>query len=218
MPFFECPGPKYRDRKDAGRVLASRLVPHLDEKLLLLAIPNGGVQVGAVMAKTLGLPMYLMIVRKLNIPDNPEAGFGALCSDGSSHLNQKLVKHIGLGEDVIERQKKKALSSIQRRQQYFGRWAKLPDLEDATVVLVDDGLASGFTMEAAVHSSRRNGAKRVWIAVPTSSRSAFRLLESKVDKIICPDVSRMPVFAVADAYGHWRDLKDDEVKALLDSG
>lgn len=218
MPFFESPGPRYHDRKDAGRALAAKLEPLLDEKLLILAIPNGGVQVGAVMANALGVPLYLMIVRKLTIPDNPEAGFGALCSDGSCRLNQKLVKHLGLGDDVIERQKKKALSSINKRRRYFGRWANLPDLEDATVVLVDDGLASGFTMEAAVHSSRRNGAKRVWIAVPTSSRSAFRLLESKVDKIICPNVSRTPVFAVADAYRHWRDLNDDEVKALLDAG
>jgi predicted phosphoribosyltransferase len=216
MSIFESPAPRYRDRDEAGEVLAAKIKIHLEGETVLLAIPNGGARVGAAMARALSLPLYLIIVRKLQVPDNPEAGFGALCSDGSLHLNQRLVEHLGLSEAIIRRQEEKARASIESRMQFFEYWTRLPDLSGLTVVLIDDGLASGFTMEAAVHAVRRRQAKRMLIAVPTASRSAFRLLESKVDRILCPEVSRSPVFAVANAYENWCDLEDEEVRSLLD--
>ena len=215
MQPYDPPESLYKDREEAGRVLASRLEPYLDRNLILIAIPNGGAHVGVAIAGELDLPLFLIIIRKLQFPDNPEAGFGAVCSNGTLHLNHNLIRHFGLDERIIEQQKEKALRSVRKRQDFYGKWTRLPQMEDKTAVLVDDGLASGFTMEAAVHSVRRSGAKGVMIAVPTSSRSAVRLLESKVDVILCPDISRLPVFAVANAYRDWYDLEDKEVLALL---
>ena len=217
MPIYEHPGPKYRDREEAGKVLSSRLLDYRNKDLTVLAIPNGGVPVAAVIAEELGAELYLMIVRKLQIPDNPEAGFGALTSDGFLLLNERLIKHLGLTEADILEQKEKALKSIRSRQEYFGKRAEPPSLNNRRAVIVDDGLASGFTMEAAVKSAKSQGAERIIIAVPTSSMSAYRRLESQVDKIICPDLSRLPIFAVANAYQNWYDLDEEEVLNLLEN-
>jgi len=130
-------------------------------------------------------------------------------------LNKKLLSYINLSEEQIKKQKEKALQSIRSRQEYFGVWATLPPLDNRDVVVVDDGLASGFTMKAAVQSAKLQGAKSVIIAVPTSSMSAFRRLEPEVDRIVCPHVSRLPVFAVADAYQNWYDVDESEVLVLL---
>jgi predicted phosphoribosyltransferase len=185
--------------------------------LIVLAIPNGGVPVARVIADELHADLYLMIVRKLQIPDNPEAGFGALTSDGFLLLNHNLVSYLGLIEKDILKQKEKALKSIRSRQEFFGKWAEILELKDRTVILVDDGLASGFTMEAAVTSLENRGVKRIIIAVPTSSMTAHRRLEPRVEKIICPDLSRFRVFAVADAYRNWYDLDENEVLQLLEA-
>ncbi len=217
MSLYESPHPKYYDREDAGRILASRLLDYRNPDLAVLAIPNGGVPVGAVIAKELNAGLYLMIVRKLQIPDNPEAGFGALTSDGFLLLNQPLIDHFGLTMEDIRRQREKAFQSIRSRQRYFGKWAELPSFEDRTVILVDDGLATGFTMEAAIKSVRNQGVKKTIVAVPTSSMSAYRRLESLVDHIICPDLSRLRIFAVANAYQNWYDLSEEEVSKQLDA-
>ncbi len=217
MVFYEPPEPIYRDRLHAGKVLAERLKDLRTTDMVILAIANGGVPVAVPIAKKLDLPLYLTIVRKLQLPDNPEAGFGALTSDGFVLLNEKLVNHYGLTEEQIELQRKKAFESIRKRQQYFGKWAEPESLEDRSVVLVDDGLASGFTMLAAVRSARQQRARKITVAVPTSSMSAYRRLEGEVDRIICPHVSRLPVFAVADAYANWYDVDESEAKTLLDS-
>lgn len=215
MPIYDYPAPKYRDREDAGKVLASRLLGFQNKDLIVLAIPNGGVPVAAAIAEELGSELYLIIVRKLQIPDNPEAGFGALTPDGIFLLNQRLIENLGLTEADIVKQKEKALKSIRSRQAYFGKRAAPSSLDKRTVVIVDDGLASGFTMEAAVKSAKYHGAERIIIGVPTSSMSAYRRVESQVDKIICPDLSRLPIFAVADAYQNWYDLDEEEVLSLL---
>ena len=215
MPVYEDFGPKYLDRQEAGNILASRLLDYKNKNLIVLAIPNGGVPVAAVIAKELGAELYLLIVRKLQIPDNPEAGFGALAPDGSLLLNRRLVENLRLTKSDIMKQKEMAHKSILSRQAFFGKRAEPPNLNNLRVVIVDDGLASGFTMEAAVKSAKSQGAERIIIAVPTSSMSAYRRLESLVDKIICPDLSRLRVFAVADAYQKWYDLDEEEVLDLI---
>jgi predicted phosphoribosyltransferase len=217
MPIYEHPAPKYRDREEAGRILSSKLSDYRSKDLIVLAIPNGGVPVAVVIAEELGAELYLMIVRKLQIPDNREAGFGALTADGFLVLNQSLIKHLGLTEADILKQKEKAFKSIRSRQKYFGKRTEPPSLNDRTVVIVDDGLASGFTMEAGVKSAKSQGAERIIIAVPTSSMSAYRRLESKVDKIVCPDLSRLPIFAVANAYQNWHDVNEEEVLNILEN-
>jgi predicted phosphoribosyltransferase len=215
MSLNDDPKPKYRDREAAGKVLASRLAAYRVQDPLVLAIPNGGVPVGIEIAEALDAKLHLMIVRKLQIPDRPEAGFGAATSDGFTLLNERLVEYLRLSEKIIQQQKDKALESIRSRQRHFGELAELPRLRERTVILVDDGLASGFTMKAAVRCVRNEGAKSVSIAVPTSSMHAYRMLETEVDKIICPDLSRVRIFAVANAYENWYDLDQVEVLNLL---
>ncbi len=214
--MHEIPSPKYKNREDAGRLLASRLADYRDRNPIVLAVPNGGVPVAAVIARELGAELYLMIVRKLQIPENPEAGFGALTSDGFLLLNENLLRHLALAESDIQRQREKALRSIRLRQELFGRRAVLPPLKGRTVILVDDGLASGFTMEAAVKSVKSRDAGEIVVAVPTSSMSAYRRLEQKADRIVCPDISRLPVFAVANAYEKWYDVDEQEVIEILE--
>ena len=215
----ECwEGPKYTDREEAGRVLAEKLEAYGKACPIVLAIVNGGVPVGLPVARGLGCLLHLMIVRKLQIPNNPEAGFGSVASDGSSLLNEALVQRLGLTEKTIAAQKEKALRSIQVRLRGYGDLATFPNLKGRTVILIDDGLASGLTMEAAVMVVQRHKPAEVVVAVPTSSMSAFRRLSPLVDRVVCPDVSRLPVFAVADAYKIWRDLDDTEVIGLLEEG
>ncbi|MEE9516967.1 MAG: phosphoribosyltransferase family protein [Candidatus Adiutricales bacterium] len=210
------PGPKYRGRADAGKALASELKEYKNSNLIVLAIPNGGVPVALEVAREIKANLYLMIVRKLQIPGNPEAGFGAVTADGFLLLNHDLIERLGLSKKEIKTQERKALESIRRRQSLFGKQAEIPALNDRTVVLIDDGLASGFTMEAAVRSVRDRGAGQIIVAVPTSSSTAYDRLVNLVDKIVCPNLSQERFFAVADAYHQWYDLGEDEVMKLLD--
>jgi predicted phosphoribosyltransferase len=215
-PIYEHPVPKYKDRREAGTILASRLSDYRPKEPIILAIPNGGVPVAAVIAEGLDAELSLMIVRKLQLPDNPEAGFGALTSDGLLLLNRPLMANLGLTEDNIARQKEKALASIRSRQEFFGKWAEPPSLDRRTVILVDDGLASGFTMQAAVQSVKSQKAGHIVVAVPTASLSAHRRLEPEVDLIICPDLPRTRIFAVANAYREWYDLDESEALENLE--
>lgn len=208
-------GPKYKDRQEAGSVLAEKLLPHWQARPVIIAIPNGGVAVAIPIAKKLACPLHLMVVRKLQIPDNPEAGFGAVASDGTLLLNEPLVQRLDLSETIIARQKRRALKIIRARLVRYGPAAEFPQLKGMTTILVDDGLASGFTMEAAVTVVKRHGPKTIIVAVPTSSMSAYRRISSLVDQLLCPDVSRLPIFAVANAYRDWRDLEDEEIEDLL---
>jgi predicted phosphoribosyltransferase len=196
-------------------VLAERLLPFRQADPVILAIPNGGVAVTAPIARKLACPLHLMVVRKLQIPDNPEAGFGAVASDGTLLLNDPLVKRLNLSETVIATQKERALKTIRARLARYGPAAELPPLKGMAAILVDDGLASGFTMEVAVEAVKRRDPKTVIVAVPTSSMSAYRRISPLVDHLLCPDVSRLPIFAVANAYMEWRDLEDDEIEVLL---
>jgi putative phosphoribosyl transferase len=209
--------PKYRDREEAGRVLAPRLDAYRGKDALVLAIPNGGVAVGASIAESLGLELHLLIVRKIQFPDNPEAGFGAVGSDGTVVLDERLLGHMHLSPEQVDAQKEKALRSVRERLIRFGDRARLPVLRDRTVILVDDGLASGSTMEAAVYIVRAHKPKQLVVAVPTTSRSAYQRIKPLVDYLACPDVSRLPVFAVADAYERWYDVDEEEVVQLMDS-
>lgn len=208
-------GPKYKDRQEAGSVLAEKLLLHRQARPVVIAIPNGGVAVAIPIAKKLACPLHLMVVRKLQIPDNPEAGFGAVASDGTLLLNEPLVQRLDLSETIIARQKQRALKVMRARLVRYGPAAEFPQLKGMTTILVDDGLASGFTMEAAVTVVKRHRPKTVIVAVPTSSMSAYRRISSLVDHLLCPDVSRLPIFAVANAYRDWRDLEDEEIEDLL---
>ncbi len=207
----------FRDRFDAGLVLAEMMRPSYERRpeTLILAIPAGGVPVGLVLAKELVLPFDLIIVRKIHFPDNPEAGFGAITSEGDVLLNEELVAYTGLSEEVIARQIALEKRDLAERERLFRAGRPFPDLKGKTVILVDDGLASGYTMMAAVKTVSRRGAEKIVVAVPTASQRAIEKLSPLVDEIYCPNLRTGAFFAVADAYRHWYDLSREEVLRLL---
>ncbi len=206
----------YRDRTEAGEVLADELVRGgVGRPLLVLAVPNGGVKVAAPMARALGADLDIVVVRKLQVPHNPEAGFGALTSLGAVFLNQRLVEYLGLSPDVVERVRARTAAQVEARVMRYRSVLAEKSPAGKHVVLVDDGLASGYTMLAAVESVREKGPLSITVAAPTASESAVRLLRPRVDRLVCPRVTGGPVFAVADAYRDWYDVPDDEVEAIL---
>jgi len=206
----------FRDRSNAGELLSEWLEDYREKDACVLAIPAGGVPVGVEISKRLNLPLDLAIVRKIHIPWNREAGFGAVTWDGIILLNEDLVKHLRLSKKEIDDCIAEEREEIEERVDLFG-CGKFPEIVDKTVILVDDGLASGFTMLAAVYSVRRRNPKELVVAVPTSSLVAIGRIENHVDKIICLNIRTGPIFAVAEAYEQWYDLEDEEVLKFLRS-
>ena len=206
----------FRDRFQAGSLLAQKLQEYCGkENVIVLAIPAGGVPVGYKVAKELGVPMDVVIVRKAQIPWNTEAGFGAVTWDGETVLNEPLVDQLGLTREEIEESISKTKRNIQERLRKFRGDKPMPQLRDKVVILVDDGLASGFTMLAAARSVRKSIPKNIVVAVPTASLGAIELLMPEVDKITCLNIRSGSSFAVADAYENWYDLTNEEVLKIL---
>jgi putative phosphoribosyl transferase len=204
----------YEDRHDAGRRLAERLLIYR-HNAIVLAIPRGGVPVGYEVSKRLEVPLDLIIPRKLPIPSDPEAGFGAIAPDGTIVLNERLVAYFGLSVQDIERISKEVLAEIRRRAGEYRGSRPFPDLKNKNVIVVDDGLASGYTMVAAVRAVRRERPKRVIVAVPCSPGSSVERLEKEADEVISLAVQPYGPFAVASYYESFPDLSDGEVKTLL---
>lgn len=207
----------FRDRKDGGHLLARELRHYHGKDLVLLAIPKGGVPVACEAARRLQAPLDLIIPRKLPIPWNPEAGFGAVTSEGSIVLNQRMIEPLGLEEDQIKEIAEKVRLEIKRREEEFRKGRPPIDLKDKTVVIIDDGIASGYTMLAAIRSVRRHSPKLVIAATPVASASSAALIRPQVDKFIALIESHHLPFAVADYYLNWYDVSDDEVKECLHS-
>jgi putative phosphoribosyl transferase len=206
----------YRDRTEAGRVLAQELINNqFDTHPLVLAIPNGGIAVGVEIAKSLDAELDAIIVRKLQVPGNPEAGFGALTSQGSLLLNERLVRRIGLRQMQIDMVVKQTQEQIDRRKADYRDLVGIIDPSKKDVILVDDGIASGYTMKAAIESVRTFSPKSIIVAAPTASRSAARLIGDEVRHLICPRIESGFIFAVANAYKNWYDVPDSEVVDIL---
>lgn len=204
----------FRDRRDAGRRLAERLLIYR-HNAIVLAIPRGGVPVGYEVARRLEVPLDLIIPRKLPIPSDPEAGFGAIAPDGTIVLNERLVAYCGLSVGDIERISKEVLAEIRRRAREYRGDRPLPDLKNKNVIVVDDGLASGYTMIAAVRAVMREHPKRVIVAVPCSPESSVERLEKEVDEVVSLAVQPYGPFAVASYYESFPDLSDEEVISLI---
>jgi len=179
--------------------------------VVVLAIPNGGVPVALEVASALNADLDLVISRKIPMPLNPEAGFGAVADDGTIILNEEVVKRIGLSRQQIEYEASKVRAEIKQRSLLYRGDRPLVRVNGRTVIIIDDGLASGFTMTAAVESVRHRRPKEIVVAVPCASALAVKQLERVADKVVTVTTGFMPRFAVADFYHHWYDLSDDEV-------
>jgi len=182
--------------------------------VIILAIPAGGVPVAVEISKNLKVQLDFAVTRKLHIPWNREAGFGAVSWDKTVILNRSLVDSLGLSNGDIRycvREEKKLIYS---RLQKFRENVPFPDLEGKTVIVVDDGLASGFSMLVTVKTLRKK-ARFVVLAVPTAPVSAINLLKPYVNQIVCLNIRSGSYFAVAQAYKEWYDLNDEEVIHLI---
>ena len=201
----------FEDRDDAGERLASALEAYKSTDALVLAIPSGGVPVGAKIARHLDLPFDLLIVRKLQIPFNTEAGFGAMTLNGEVLLNNELVRSLGLGKDAINATIHATKEILERRNKLFRKGRPMPDCRGMTVIITDDGLASGYTMRAAVQTVRGMSPLKIVVAVPTGSAWTVEAVRREVDELVCLNIRGGQRFAVAEAYRNWYDLSDKEV-------
>ena len=216
-PELRDKSPVFEDRTDAGKSLAEELKELESSEPWILAIPSGGVPVGVEVSKGLSSPLDLIIVRKIHIPWNPEAGFGSITSGGETFFNESLLERIDLSEDEIERQVKIEKKEMEKRMRKFRGNRPLPELKDETVVIVDDGMASGFSMLAAVKSVKGKDPDKIIVAVPTGSQGSVEKIGERVDELVCLNVRTGPVFAVAEAYDFWKDLTDPEVVEILEN-
>jgi len=183
--------------------------------VLLLAIPAGGVPVAAAIAQRLALPLDLAVVSKIALPWNTESGYGAVAFDGSVHLNDRLVRQLGLSRKEIEQGIARTREKVKRRDAALRAGRSLATVRTSHVVLVDDGLASGFTLRAAIAALRATGAAAISVAVPTAHESSAGAVVEAVDAVHCPNVRSGRRFAVADAYERWSDVDERTVAALL---
>ncbi|MFX1504394.1 MAG: phosphoribosyltransferase [Promethearchaeota archaeon] len=206
----------FNDRFHAGVLLAEKLVDYKSEKdVCILAIPAGGIQVAYAIVQKLKIPLDLAITRKIHIPWNKEPGFGAISWNGKILLNETLVSSLGLTREIIGKCVEKEKEALDRRLKLFRGNKTFPDLRNKIVIIVDDGLASGFSMLTTVKAIEENCAKEIVVAVPTSSNKAIKLVSPHVEKIICLNIRSGIFFAVADAYKNWYDLNDRDVIKIV---
>ena len=204
----------FRDRTDAGKQLAQALEDYGQDNVLVLAIPRGGAELGYEVAKHLDAEFSILVSRKLPFPDNPEAGFGAMAEDGSTFIFKDTAGHLPAPtiERIVEDQK----DEIERRVRVLRGGGPLPDIENRTVILVDDGIAMGSTMRASIRSCRNRNAGKIVVAVPVASPRVAREIEEMVDDLV---VLETPPFfqAVAQVYEHWHDVSDEEVLEIMET-
>jgi predicted phosphoribosyltransferase len=207
--------PVYQDRADAGAQLAAELEHYEGSDALVCAVPRGGVPVAIEVAKRLGARLDVVVTRKIPIPQSPEAGYGAVTEDGTVVLNEPLVSQLRLSESQIRSDADRVRIEIGRRSKVLRNVLPRESVEGQTCILVDDGLASGFTMLSAVESIRARNARQVVVASPVASGSAYDMIKPVVDELVCPVVARVSQFAVAAYYRRWHDLTDDEMLAYI---
>ncbi len=203
--------PIFENRYDAGRQLATRLAAYKDQSAVVLAIPNGGVLVGLGVALALNADFNVIISRKIPLPLSPEGGFGAVTDDGTTILNEDMVRRFSLSQQQINYQVSRVRADIRQRSLlYHGK--KPPSLvKGRTVLIVDDGLASGYTMMAAVESVRYRQPNELIVAVPVASAAALPKVEKVANRVLSCVAGFDPEFYVSDFYRYWHDPSDEEV-------
>ncbi len=208
---------RFADREDAGRRLAAALESYRDAPgLLVLGLPRGGVPVAAEVARGLGAPMDVFLVRKLGVPAHPELAFGAIAGDGEVVLNREVVSLYGLDEASAGRVAARERAELLRREELYRKGMPALELGGRTVILVDDGLATGATMKAAAAAVKAHGPKRVIVAVPVGAAETCADLESVADEVVCLATPE-PFQAVGLWYENFDQTTDAQVLELLRS-
>ncbi|HDN62446.1 MAG TPA: phosphoribosyltransferase [Candidatus Bathyarchaeota archaeon] len=205
----------FSDRKEAGEILAEKLEKLRLENPVVLAIPRGGVVVGYEVARKLKAPLDVIVPRKLGAPGNPELAIGAVAEDGTIILDSSLIDYLEVDEEYIKKEKERQVKEIKRRLNvYRGRFSRL-EIERRDVVIVDDGIATGATIRAAIASVRKRKPASLTLAVPVAPPSTIEKLREEVDRIVCVSTPE-PFFAIGRFYKDFRQTTDEEVIRLLE--
>jgi predicted phosphoribosyltransferase len=204
----------FRNRVDAGRRLASALSDYEGEKVVIYAIPRGGVVVAYEVANRLDAPIEIVIPRKIRAPNQPELAIGAVTQDGTSLLNHKLISNLDVSEDYLQKEIDIQIEEINRRMNRYQNHKQSIDLKDKIVIVVDDGVATGATLRAAILSIKRKEPKLIVVAVPVGPSDTIKQLEKDADRVVCLYVPE-PFFAIGQFYQNFDQTSDEEVIRLL---
>ena len=207
----------FHDRTEAGRHLAERLAAEYTNRpdVIVLALPRGGVPVAYEVARALGAPLDVFLVRKLGVPGHEELAMGAIASGGVRVLNQDVVRMLNVPNEVIDRVARRELAELARRETAYRDGHPAPDVRGRVVILIDDGLATGATMRAAAEALRQLGPARVVVAVPVAAPETCDEFQQYVDEIVCL-LTPEPFHAVGVWYENFEQTTDDEVRELLE--
>ena len=205
----------FDDRRDAGVALAAELTRYRGrDDVVILALPRGGVPVAYEVARSLGAPLDVMIVRKLGVPGQEELALGALASGGLRVLNHGIIRALGIDEDDIEAVARREQHEIERRERAYRGDRPPPELAGRVVIVIDDGIATGATMRAAVAALRQREPARLIVAVPTAASDSCDRLRHEADEVVCLATPE-PYIAVGRWYRHFDQTSDGEVRELL---
>jgi len=206
----------FKDRRDAGRKLAQKLSAYAGRpNVLILALPRGGVPVAYEVARALNAPLDVFIVRKLGLPGREELAIGAIASGGVRVLNNDILRMLSVPEEVINFVVKRETQELQRRERLYRGDQPSPDVRDRTVILIDDGLATGASMRAAVAGLRAQHLAQIVIAVPTAAPEACDAFQGEVDEVICAITPEL-FYGVGRWYEDFSQVSDEEVRVLLE--
>ena len=221
---------KYESRFQAGQILAefilksstdlkSKLDKFID-KFFVFTIPNGGVPVAEGFCNKLNLKYDIIIVRKIKIPFNTEAGFGAITTDGTILINEPLLNSLNLSKFQLEKSIESTKNEINERTKFYNKGTEFHEtykklIENRYVFLMDDGLASGFTMLAAIQMVKKYKPAKTYIAIPTAPLHTISRVQKEVNEVFCPNSRNTMWFAVADAYQYWYDVPESEVLEII---
>lgn len=204
----------FKDRKDAGIEISYKLEKFKDEDVIILMVPRGGVEVAYESIKRFNFKWDLIITRKIGIPYNKEVAIGAVDVDGYYFVDESRMRMLGITDDYIREEVSKQADEIKRRLREYRNTEKFPDVNGKTVIVIDDGIATGFTIIAAIKSIRNYGAKKIVLAVPVAPRDMLKQLEEITDEVICL-YSPEEFYAVGMHYENFSQVSDEEVFEII---
>lgn len=206
----------FRDRREAGRILASHLYDYAGHPdAIVVAIPRGGVVIGAEIAAELHLAMTVFLIRKLGVPGQEELAMGAVTSGGQRVMNRRVVEAMGISPNIIELAVARETRELERRELLYRRGHAKPDFRNKTVIVIDDGVATGASIRLAMEALRKQGASRIVLAVPVGSPESIAELRQVADEVVCL-VEPSRFLAVGHWYENFQQVSDHEVCQLLD--
>ena len=204
----------FLDRMDAGEKLADSLYKFKDEDVIVLAVPRGGLAIAYDTIKRFGLKWDLIIPRKIGAPHNKEFAIGAVSVDGSYFINSEYVKMLGISQDYIEKEVLEQISEIKRRMKEYRGKDTFPEVKDKTVIIIDDGIATGFTILAVIKAVKKQGAKKIILAIPVGPRETIEEFKEIVDEVICLYIPEK-FYAVGSYYENFEQVTDAEVFKII---